>query len=400
MSFPDLLRFASGALRGHRLRTGLSMLGVAIGVAAVIVLTSLGVGARDYVTDQFASLGTNILIVLPGKTETTGGLPGLGGVPRDLTLEDAIAVVRGIPAAERVSPVSMGNERVSSGERSKDVAVIGTTAEMLKVRRLEMANGQFLPESDWDRGVSVAVLGHDLAADLFPGRNPVGQVVRIGDFRMRVIGVLASQGVSLGVDFDNLVMVPVATGMRMFNRTSLFRILLTLRPQASAEKAKQDIIALLEDRHSGEEDFTLITQDAVMSSFAGILEVLTLAIAGIAAISLTVAGIGIMNVMLVSVSERTPEIGLLKAVGAHRRQILAAFLVEAILLSLAGGVVGLLAGWGMVKAVVALYPTFPAHPPLWAVAAAFGVSLLVGAVFGVLPARQATELDPIRALRS
>lgn len=400
MSFPDLLRFASGALRGHTLRTGLSMLGVAIGVTAVVVLTSLGEGARTYVVDQFASLGTDILIVLPGKTETTGGLPGLGGVPRDLTLEDAMALDRGLPGIRQVSPISMGNERVSSGEFSKDVAVVGATAEMLEIRRLRMAMGQFLPEGDWDRGTSVAVLGHDLARELFPGRNPLGEVIRIGDFRMRVTGVVASKGVSLGVDFDSLVVVPVATGMRMFNRTSLFRILVSLAPRADVELAKERIIKLLEERHSGEEDFTLITQDAVMTSFAGILDALTLAIAGIAAISLTVAGIGIMNVMLVSVSERTREIGLLKAVGAYRGQILAAFLVEAVLLSMAGGAVGLLLGWGLIEALVAVYPAFPAHPPIWAVVAALAVSILVGAVFGVLPARQATRLDPIRALRS
>lgn len=400
MSLPDLLRFASGALRGHTLRTGLSMLGVAIGVTAVVVLTSLGEGARDYVVDQFASLGTDILIVLPGKTETTGGLPGLGGVPRDLTLEDAMALNRGLPGVRRISPISMGNERVSSGDFSKDVAVVGATAEMLEIRQLRMAMGQFLPEGDWDRGTSVAVLGEDLAQDLFPGRNPVGEVIRIGDFRMRVIGVLSSKGVSLGVDFDTLAVVPVATGMRMFNRTSLFRILVSLDSRADAELAKERVTKLLVERHSGEEDFTLITQDAVMTSFAGILDALTLAIAGIAAISLTVAGLGIMNVMLVSVSERTPEIGLLKAVGAHRGQILAAFLVEAVLLSLAGGLVGLLIGWGLIEALVAVYPAFPAHPPAWAVAAALAVSVLVGAVFGVLPARQATRLDPIRALRS
>jgi putative ABC transport system permease protein len=400
MSFLDVLRFAAGALRGHKLRTGLSMLGVAIGVTAVVVLTSLGEGAREYVVNQFASLGTDILIVLPGKTETTGGLPGMGGVPRDLTLEDAMTLARGLPGVRRVAPVSMGNERVSAGEFSKDVAVVGTTAEMLEIRHLEMGIGQFLPAGEWDRGAPVAVLGHDLARDLFPGRNPLGQVIRIGDFRMRVIGVLAAQGVSLGVDFDTIVMVPVATGMRMFNRTSLFRILLTLAARADVDQAKAKVTQVLTERHAGEEDFTLITQDAVMSSFGAILQVLTAAIAGIAAISLTVAGIGIMNVMLVSVSERTSEIGLLKAVGAHRAQILTAFLVEAVLLSLAGGVAGLLIAWGLLESLMALYPAFPAEPPAWAVAAALGVSLLVGAVFGVLPARQATRLDPISALRS
>jgi putative ABC transport system permease protein len=400
LSLLDVLRFTTGALRGHRLRTALSMLGVAIGVAAVIALTALGEGARRYVTDQFSSLGTNILIVVPGKVETTGGMPGLGGAPRDLTVDDALAVARGVPEVRMLAPVSMGNESVSFGERSRQVAVIGSTAEMLDVRNLQLRSGRFLPAGEWDRGTPVAVLGSTLDRELFQGINPLGKIIRVGDTRMRVIGVLTKRGTTLGINMDDIVVVPVATGMRMFNRTSLFRMIVSLKPKADVERAKERIKALLMERHDHDEDFTLITQDAVMSAFSDIFNVLTLALAGIAAISLTVAGVGIMNVMLVSVSERTREIGLLKAVGARPRQILVAFLTEAVLLSLAGGLAGLAAGWAGVSALVAAFPALSATPPAWAVGAALAVCFGVGAVFGVLPARRATRLDPIAALRS
>jgi len=398
MSALDTLRFAVRALRSHGLRTALSMTGVAIGVASVIILTSLGEGARSYVIDQFASLGTNVLIVIPGKTETTGGFPGIGGVPNDLTIADAQALARDIRTVTSVAPVSNGNETVSAGGRSKQVMILGTTAEMRDLRSIEMRTGRYLPEGDWQRGASVAVLGDGIARDLFPGTGAIGKVVRIGDFRMRVIGVMAARGVTMGMDFDQIVMVPLATGMRLFNRSSLFRIMLQHDPQADVERIQANVTRILTDRHD-EEDFTLITQDSVMSAFSQIFAALTAALAGIAAISLIVAGIGIMNVMLVSVSERTREIGLLKAVGAHPRQILFAFLTEAVLLSTAGGLVGLGIAGVSLEALVAAVPGLDATPPAWAIVAALVVSIGVGVIFGVLPARTATRLDPIAGLR-
>ncbi len=396
----EVLRFATAALRGHGLRTGLSMLGVGIGVAAVVMLTGLGEGARRYVTDLFASLGTNILIIVPGKNETTGGLPGIGGVPNDLTIDDAATVLRTVRSVDTLSPVAMGTETVSYRSRSRDVMVVGATSEMQQVRGIVVRSGSFLPAGDWKRGAPVAVLGKGIAQELFPGQDPVGKVVRVGDFRTRVIGVMAPRGVSLGIDFDNIVITPVATAMRLFNRNSMFRVLIKLDALADSEVAKADIMATLIERHDGEEDFTLITQDAVMSAFSQIFAALTAALAGIAAISLSVAGIGIMNVMLVAVSERTREIGLLKAVGARPQQILVAFLTEAVLRSGAGGVLGLGTAWIAMQALAAAYPVVDVTPPTWAVVAAVGVSLVVGAVFGVLPARNATRLDPIAALRS
>ena len=400
MSVLDLLGFATGALRGHALRTGLSMLGVGVGVAAVILLTGLGEGARRYVTDQFMSLGTNVLIVVPGRTETTGSIPGIGGTPRDLTIADAETLPRQARGIRTLAPVSMGNETVSGAGLSKQVAVIGTTAEMQAIRNIVMRQGQFLPEAEWRRGNSVAVLGQALADDLFPGEDPVGEVVRIGDFRMRVIGVMAPKGVTLGLDLDNLAMVPVATGMRMFNRTSLFRIMIQHDPRADVEALSEGVTEVLRERHDGEQDFTLITQDSVVSAFSAIFQALTAALVGIAAISLSVAGIGIMNVMLVAISERTSEIGLMKAVGAHNRQILAAFLTESVLLSAAGGLLGLAFALAAVEGLRTVYPVVDASPPTWAVGAALGVALAVGVLFGILPARRATRLDPIAALRS
>lgn len=396
MSSADLFRFALRALAGHRLRTGLSLLGMAIGVAAVVALTALGEGARRYVIDQFASIGSNLLIVVPGKSETTG-IPGLGGTTRDLTLDDARAVARQVRGVSQVAPLVMGTEYVAHGTRRRQVAVAGSTREFFTVRKLELARGELLPREEVHRGRPVVVLGRKVAAELFPGEEAVGQVVRIGAWRMRVIGVLAPKGVQLGLDLDDAAVIPVATAMRMFDRRSLYRILVEVHGTADLEETQRRTAALLLERH-GEDDVTILTQDALVSTFSSILGALTLAVGAIGAISLTVAGIGIMNVMLVSVSERTREIGLLRAIGAGRRQLLAVFLTEASLLSAAGGLAGLSLGWGAVRILVAVFPALPAAPPPWAIAAALGLSLGVGALFGFLPARRAARLDPVRAL--
>jgi putative ABC transport system permease protein len=398
MTTPDLLRFAFGALSGHRLRTFLSLLGMAIGVAAVIALTALGEGARRYVIDQFASIGTNLLIIVPGKSETTG-IPGIGAAAHDLTLGDAEAILRAVPEAEKIAPLVVGTESVSHGARGRQVPIAGTTQEFLEVRKLSMGHGEFLPAEDIQRGRPVVVLGAKLARELFLSDEPVGQIVRIGGWRMRVIGVLASRGVQLGMDLDDLALVPVATGMRMFDRRSLFRVMVQVRGTAALEPAKEKVVKLFRQRH-GEEDVTVLTQDAVVATFSQILGVLTLAVGAIAAISLSVAGIGIMNVMLVSVSERTREVGLLRAVGVGRRQVLAVFLTEAALLSAAGGLLGLGVGWLAVRLMVQLYPALPASPPVWAVFASLGLALAVGILFGLLPARRAAGLDPVLALAS
>jgi putative ABC transport system permease protein len=278
------------------------------------------------------------------------------------------------------------------------VAVFGTTAELARVRRLEVAAGRFLSPGDPERGGSEVVLGLKVARELFGATSPLGKRIRIGDWRFRVVGVLAPRGRSLGFDFDDLVFIPVATSMRMFNRASLFRILVDVGSDQNLVPAKEAVIELLTERHRVE-DVTVITQDAVVSTFNSVFGVLTLALVGIASVSLTVAGVGIMNVMLVAVAERRREIGLLKALGATTRQVLAVFIAEASVLSSLGGAVGLAVGWLSIRGFVQVYPTFPAAPPVWAVLASLAVSLGVGLVFGVVPARRAAKLDPVDALR-
>jgi putative ABC transport system permease protein len=392
----DLVRFAAGGLKGHRLRTALSLLGVAIGVASVIVLTSLGEGARLYITGEFASLGSNLLIVVPGKTETAGLAPLVNTAPHDLTRADAEALVRQVRSIRRAAPVVVGTAPAVFQKRSRDTTVVGTTHDILTIRKLRMSTGRFLPADTTD--AAVCVLGAKVARELFPDRSPLGQRIRIGAWRFRVTGVLAPRGMSIGMDLDDVVEIPVDTALRVFDRTSLFRILAEVDSHEELEQAREAAVAVLRERHAGEEDVTILTQDAVLGGFEMILGALTAALAGIAAISLGVAGLGIMNVMLVSVAERTREIGLMKAVGVARTQIIAVFLVEAAILSTSGGVLGLLSGLGAGPLLQVFYPDFPFEAPRWAVSAALAVSGAVGLLFGWLPAQRAADLDPVAAL--
>jgi putative ABC transport system permease protein len=395
----DVLRFAYGAAAGNRLRTTLLMLAMAIGVAAVVVLTALGDGARRYVVNEFSAIGSNLVIVLPGRSQTGGFSPAnaVTSTPRDLTVADARALQRA-PAVRRLAPVTAGTSELSVAGRLRETLIIGTTTEFLEVRRYKLAQGRFLPDEDWDRGAPVMVLGATLASELFGVASPLGQFARIGDRRFRVIGVLAAGGSGLGMKTDELAIVPVAQAQAMFNSNTLFRILVEARSREVIELAKEQVTELIKQRHDGEADVTVITQDAVLATFDRLLGTLTLGVAGIAAISLAVAGILVMNVMLVSVTQRTPEIGLLKAVGATGHVIRVVFLVEAALLSAAGALIGYGLGLGGAAIIRALYPVLPAYAPDWAVLAALGTALVTGVVFAVLPARRAAALDPVLAL--
>lgn len=399
MRAADLLRFALAALAGHRLRSVLCLTGVAVGVAAVIVLTALGEGARRYVTGEFESLGSDLLIVLPGRTETTGAAaPVIGGAPHDLTLADAEAVRRELPRIRMVAPLTIATGGVSWKGLRRDVPVVGTTAEFLPVRGLRIATGRFLPISEWRRGERVAVLGRTVQRELFGERNPLGEAIRIDDWRFRVVGVLERRGQSLGMNLDDLVLIPVAAHMRVFNRASLFRIMARAHAFDELDAARDDIRALITARHGDEEDITVITQDALLSSFGRLLSILTVGLGGIAAVSLAVAGLGVMNVMLVAVAERTSEVGLLRALGVSRAQIAALFLAEAAGLTAAGGVAGLGAGLLLVRLLRALFPALPAAPPLWAVGAVLVMGTGVGLLSGAWPARRAARLDPIASM--
>jgi putative ABC transport system permease protein len=394
----DLVRFALAALGGHPLRTALTLLGVAIGVASVILLTSLGEGARLYVTGEFASLGTNLLIVVPGKTETTGAFPVTGGVPNDLTLEDAEWVRRRVRQVRRLAPIALGTANARHGERSREVTVVGTTAEMRPIRRITMRSGRFLPGGSVAEGQRVCVIGASVQRELFPGTNPLGQALRLGEYRYRIIGTAAPRGVTVGMNLDEMVYVPVSQALDMLNRRGLFRMFVEVGSHAEMESTRAEILAVLAERHDGTEDVTILTQDAVIATFGKIFAILTAALGGIAAVSLSVAGLGIMNVMLVSVAERTAEIGLLKALGASPGQVLAAFLVEATLLSAVGSLLGLAAGYGAGWGLAAAFPALPVEPPAWAVAGVLALSLTVGMLFGALPARRAARLDPVASL--
>lgn len=398
MTLRDLIGLSLEAQTRHRLRTVLTLGGIAIGVSAVVVLTSLGTAAKAYVVNQFADLGSNLVIVLPGKVETTG-FPTFGGSTRDLTIEDAESLLRRAPAVRRVAPLSMGTTRFTWGGLHRDVRVIGTTAEFHTMRNLRLRLGQFLPPGDPRLGSPVAVIGANVHREVFRGRNPIGQAVRLGQSRYRVIGALEPQGANLGLNVDDMVIVPVVSGLRLFDQTGLFRIFLQANSPAEVPLVIRQAKRALTDRHDGLEDFTLITQAAMLATFQSVIDALTLALAGIAAISLAVAGIGIMNVMLVSVSERAAEVGLLKAIGARRRQILAVFLSDAIIVSGAGALCGVLAGVLVVGVGALVFRDFPLRPDVGWIVAVLVLAIGAGVVFGLMPARRAARLAPVDALR-
>ncbi len=398
MRVGDILTYAYGGVAGYRLRSLLMLFAMAVGVASVVVLTGLGEGARRYVTGEFASLGSHLLIVLPGRSETTGGAPPLlGETPRDLTLDDALALKRSA-SIRRIAPVTVGSAPVSYQQREREVITIGTTAEFLQVRRLKILSGRFLPETDPRRAAPVCVLGGKLKRELFGNRAAVGQWVRVGDRRFRVIGVLATEGRAIGLDLEDMVVVPVASAQALFDTPSLFRVLVEARSQSLIETARRQILAIVRARHEGEDDITVITQDAVIGTFNRIFTALTMTVGGIAAISLAVAGILIMNVMLVAVSQRTAEIGIIKALGATRRTILTLFLTEAAVMAAAGAAIGLALGYAAGALTAQIYPVLSITAPVWAAVAALLLAIGLGVIFGVLPARRAAALNPIAAL--
>ncbi|MCM8627611.1 ABC transporter permease [Accumulibacter sp.] len=399
MRRPDLIRFARDAAAGNPLRTFLLVLAMAIGVGAVVVLTALGDGARRYVLDEFSSIGSNLVIVLPGRSQTGGFNPAnaITSTPRDLTIDDAQALLRA-SAVHRAAPLAVGTSEISHAGRLREVTVAGTTAEFIEVRRLSLAQGRFLSPGDWRRAAPEAVIGAKIRDEMFGQQPALGQLVRVGDRRVRIVGVLAASGQGLGMNTDELVLVPVALAQTMFNSNTLFRILVEATSREAIEPASAQVGEIIRLRHEGEQDVTIITQDAVLATFDRVLGTLTLAVAGIAAISLAVAGILVMNVMLVSVTQRTSEVGLLKALGASDATIRNAFLCEAAILSVAGALLGFLVGHAGAALIRLFYPAFPAYPPDWAVLAALATALATGTLFGVLPARRAARLDAVLAL--
>jgi len=394
----DTFRFSQNAITANPNRTALILLAMSIGVASVIILTSLGEGARQYVIGQFQMLGSNLLFVLPGRTETTGGMPPmLGTSPRDLTLEDALALKRS-RSVQYVAPSVIGAAPVSYASREREVTIFGSTSELKDALDLKLFKGQFLPADNPTNAVSICVLGEKLSRELFEHKSPIGEWVRIGENRFRVIGVLSSKGQSIGMDMRDAALIPVASAQALFDIPSLFRIIIKARSKEMLNRAELDVIKIIRKRHDGDDDITILRQDALIGTFDGILKTLTWSVAGIAAISLIVAGILIMNVMMVSVSQRKAEIGLLKALGAPTRQVMTLFLTEALMLSLAGGIIGLLLGLASARMINYWIPDFPVQTPLWAIVSALLVALVTGLLFGSIPASKAAKLNPVLAL--
>jgi putative ABC transport system permease protein len=398
MFIQDVITQSLKAVLAQKLRASLIILAMSIGISSVAILTALGESARRYVVHEFESLGTHLLIILPGRTETTGGQPPLfGETPRDLTLDDAeaIAASRYVSA---MAPISIGSAPVSTGGLERESNIIGSTYNLRQVRHLTMGQGRFLPKLAIDKSMPVCVIGQTIRTELFANKPVLGQWLRINDRRFQVIGVLASEGQSIGVNFDEIIIVPVASAQMLFNNQSLFRILLETKSEQAMLKAVDHVRQIIKERHEGEDDITIITQDSVVTTFNDILTALTLTVASIAAISLLVAGVLVMNVMLVSVTQRTTEIGLLKALGATTRQLQWLFLTEAALLSLAGAILGMALGKAVLIILQLLYPDFPVMLPTWALFAALAVATLTGLIFGVLPASKAAHLNPVDAL--
>ena len=399
MKLRDTLRFSLDTVVSYGTRSLLIILAMSLGVGSVVVLTALGDGARRYVIGQFSSIGTNLIAVLPGRAETSGGFPGaaLGETPRDLTLEDARAIGH-LPQVRRYAPLNVGVAELGGAARLRDVTVLGSTAELLPVRHMNLAQGSFLSREKGSERSAQILLGAKLAQEFFPQGNAIGQRVRLGDRRFLVSGVLASQGESMGFNTDEIVVIPIDYAQALLNTSSLFRILVETRSRGDVAAAKEAILEVLKQRHDGEEDVTVITQDAVLATFDRILHALTLGVAGIAAISLIVAGILVMNVMLVAVSQRTSEIGLLKAVGAPSSDVHHLFLAEAVWLSLAGGIAGLMLGQLGSLLIRMVYPQLPAWPPVWASFGGVGIAFLTGVLASLFPAARAARLDPVQAL--
>jgi len=395
----ELIDLAFGALHAQKLRSALSLTGIAIGIAAVILLTSIGEGTRRYVLSQFTQFGTNLMAINPGKSKTVG-IPGvLGGTTHKLTIDDAEAIKR-LPGVTDIVSLAVGTARVQADGRGRSVYIYGVTPRMPEVWRIAVRTGAFWTESDPHQGAPVAVLGPKLKREVFGDQNALGRFVRIADTRFRVIGVMEPKGRFLGFDLDDTVYIPVARALKLFDLTELNEIDVRFSNDSLSSQVEKEIRRLLMARHGGNEDFTITTQDAMLRVLGNVLNVITMAVGAIGGISLIVGAIGILTVMWIAVGERTEEIGLLRAIGATQGQVQMLFLAESAALAAFGGAAGLTAGVGFCAVLRALVPGLPIHTPLSFAVAAIAVSALTGLGAGVLPARRAARLDPITALRS
>ncbi|NPV29061.1 MAG: FtsX-like permease family protein [Firmicutes bacterium] len=402
MNFRSALAIAWRGLVANKMRSLLTMLGIIIGVAAVIVMIAVGEGATRQVTARIASMGSNLLVVRPGAG--FGPVRGAGGAVNSLTIDDAQAIA-GLPLVQYVAPETSQGVTAAAGSKTWTTTAVGTTAPFQAIRSLRVESGAFFSNEDVARAALVAVLGQTVAANLFPpGANPIGAAVRLNNLEFTVIGVLASQGSGMGgIDQDDTVYIPITTAQMRFTGDRTVRLInVQVQDEMSLATVQDEITLLLRQRHrlssQQEDDFTVQNMTAVMETVADTTKIMTIMLASVAAVSLLVGGIGIMNIMLVSVTERTKEIGIRMAVGATGRAILGQFLIEALVLSLVGGLIGIVAGVIGSKVVSRLagWPTVVAPGSIFL---AIGFATLVGIFFGYYPARKAANADPIECLR-
>jgi len=398
MRLADGLAFAHQALTRHRGRSALQLLAVAAAVCSVLLLTALGEGARRYVAAEFAFLGKDMLVMLPGRKQTTGGLPPLGASLRDITLEDMAFLARQLPRV-RLAPLVVGNSQIRQGARSRHRPVLGTTMTFFTTHKLRLVAGSPLPKVPATQATPVCVLGAGLAQELFAARSPLGQWIRIDDRRFRVLGVFHSASSNLGWQLDDSLLIPVGSALALYDTQALFRLFIQAREGQPLSPLAQRLEQLMRQRHQGNLDVTLLQPDAMLATFSDIMATLTLAVVGIGAISLLVAGILLMNLSLISARQRTAEIGLLKALGAPARLILQLLLTEALLLTGLGGLLGLAVGYGLVTLSGLVYPGFPLAIPPWAALAALACALGSGLLFAWLPAARAARLPAVASLR-
>jgi len=392
------VRLIAQSVVAHRLRSTLTALGIGIGVTAVVLLTSIGEGLNTYMVEQFTQFGTTTLQVQPGKSSTFGISPGVLNSVRPLSLADAEALSRAPHVLSSV-PMVAGSASVEGRDRERSVTVYAVGPDFDKTFKFDVAIGTFLPPDELERARNVAVLGAKLHAELYGSENPLGDRIRIGGQRYRVIGVMESKGDMVGIDLDDTVYIPAARGLEMFNRQGLLEIDVLYAEDAPVDEVVEGIRRTLIARHGGE-DFTIVTQQQMLDVLGSIVDVLTLGVAALGGISLLVGGVGIFTIMTIAVRERTEEIGLLRAIGARRSVIARLFVGEAMLLSAIGGVGGLTLGLGIVLFTQWALPSMPATiSPLYVVLALV-IAVVIGLVAGVLPARSAARLEPLDALRA
>lgn len=399
MDVIETINIAKDSLFVNKIRSALTMIGIIIGVGAVILLVSIGEGARREIYKELGELGSNILIVVPGKTSKEGGMHMGTSVVRKLTYDESRFIEKRAKNIIHAVPVILGTSWIKYKGKSRDTYIVGVTDPYFDIRNLKIEIGRGINASDVDSRQKVCVLGRTVKKEVIGDANPLGAVVSIGDTKYRVIGIMAPKGMALGFDIDDVVFIPTTSAMELFDTDRLFNITVKVRNAEIVDEAKKEIRGILIRRHANKEDFTILSQDEMIAVMGKILNIMTAVLAGIATISLIVGGIGIMNIMLVSVRERTREIGIRKAVGAKNRDILLQFLAESVILSIIGGMGGIILGIASSVGLHYFFDFLSTHITWWSVVIAFLFSGMIGVFFGVYPARKASLYDPIVALR-